>query len=171
MKNSTILIMLILLFTSFSSIAQEPENCICCTEKYTQFDYWVGNWEVYDLNEKLIGTNKITKEYDNCLLRESWKSQGKLRGTSTNFYDKSDDSWNQVWVDNTGFVLRLKGGLIQGNMVLKSELTEGNNGKFYHQISWIKNENGTITQLWETFNKEHVKLSEAFRGIYKKRLN
>ena len=119
----------------------------------------------------MIGTNKITKEYDNCLLRESWKSQGKLRGTSTNFYDKSDDSWNQVWVDNTGFVLRLKGGLIQGNMVLKSELTEGNNGKFYHQISWIKNENGTITQLWETFNKEHVKLSEAFRGIYKKRLN
>lgn len=163
--------MSIFLFANFSGTAQQPENCICCTEKYTQFDYWVGNWDVYDLNEKLIGTNKITKEYDNCVLRENWKSQGKSRGTSYNFYDKSDDSWNQVWVDNTGFVLRLKGNQVDGNMVLKSELTTGKNGVFYHQISWIKNDNGTITQLWETFDNHDVKLSEPFKGIYKKRLN
>lgn len=164
--------MIILLFSSTTINAQDsPENCACCTEKYMQFDYWVGEWDVFDVNEKLVGTNKIDKQYDNCVLQEKWTSKGFTRGTSYNFYDKSDDSWNQVWIDNLGFVLRLKGGLVNGNMVLKSDILNGQAGPFYHQISWIKNENGTITQLWETFNKEQVKLSVAFEGIYKKRLN
>ena len=164
--------LVLLLFSSFSVYSQDQaENCACCTEKYGAFDYWIGEWDVYDVNDTLIGSNEISKQYDNCVLQEKWNSRGNSKGTSYNFYDKSDDSWNQVWVDNSGFVLRLKGGLIDGNMVLKSTLQEGKNGTFYHQISWMKNEDGSITQLWETFNKDHVKLSELFKGIYKKRLN
>ena len=56
-------------------------------------------------------------------------------------------------------------------MILKSEIIEGNKGSYYNQISLTKNEDGAVTQLWEIFNEKNSKISEAFSGIYKKRLN
>jgi len=147
------------------------ESCPCCSEDYKSFDFWIGEWEVFDVKGNLVGTNTITKQYDNCVLQEKWISQGPSRGTSYNFFDRSDKTWNQVWIDNTGYVLYLKGQLQDGLMVLKSEITEGKNGPFYNQISWKKNDDKSVTQLWETYNKNGVKLNEAFRGIYKKKLN
>jgi len=56
-------------------------------------------------------------------------------------------------------------------MTLKSELIEGNNKNYYNQISWIQNEDGSITQLWEIYDEHYIKISEVFKGIYKKTLN
>ncbi len=83
---------------------------------------------MFDVNDSLIGTNTIKKQYDNCVLQEKWISSGKGRGTSYNFFDKTDGTWNQVWVDNSGYVLRLKGKLVNGSMILKSEIIEGKKG-------------------------------------------
>lgn len=155
-----------------STIAQSKnDDCSCCGENYKLFDFWIGEWEVFDVNDKLVGTNKITKQYDNCVLKEEWISSGTNRGTSYNFFDKADNTWNQVWIDNTGYVLRLSGNFVDNAMVLKSKLLIGKNGKYYNQISWTLNENNTVTQLWELFNEKNNKISEAFRGIYKKKLN
>jgi hypothetical protein len=131
----------------------------------------LGEWDVFDPSGNLAGTNTITKLYDGCVILEEWVSAGPSRGTSQNFYDRSDQSWNQIWIDNTGFVLKLKGKLIDKTMVMKSELQQGQNGKFYHQISWISNADGTVTQLWETFDASQKKTGELFRGTYKKKLN
>lgn len=161
---------LLLLITS-TSVFSQTENCACCSEKYNQFDFWLGEWNVFNPDGRLVGTNTISKEYDNCMLQEKWKSTSQNRGASTSFYNKENDTWNQVWVDNSGFVLKLKGQLLNGNMVLKSDLKEGTKSKYYNQISWTKNEDGSITQLWEIFNEENVKISEVFHGIYKKTLN
>jgi len=172
MKNYIFIIVTLCFLNSFSLIGQNQDTpCNCCTENYNQFDFWIGNWEVYDTNEKLVGTNSISKQYDNCLIQEKWVSKGKNRGTSTNYFDKTDNTWNQIWVDNSGYVLKLKGSFINGSMVLKSELKEGKKGLYYDQISWTKNKNGTVTQLWEIFNSKDEKITEAFHGIYKKKLN
>ena len=117
------------------------------------------------------GTNSITKLYDGCVLQEKWESVGPPKGTSYNFFDQSDQTWNQIWVDNTGFVLNLKGNLIENSMVLKSALQKGEKGAFYHQITWTPNDDGTVIQLWETFDEQQNKTAELFRGTYKKKLN
>lgn len=162
---------LICIFSFQITMAQITEtNCACCTEKYNQFDFWLGAWNVYDSSEKLIGINSITKGSDSCLILEKWV-EDERRGSSTVFYNSTNDSWNQIWVDNTGFVLKLKGNFVKGIMTLKSELIEGNNKNYYNQISWIQNDDGSITQLWEIYDEHSIKISEVFQGIYKKTLN
>lgn len=151
--------------------AQTTNNtCACCSEKYQEFDFWLGKWEVYDNSGVLIGINSIKKQSDNCLIQEKWIDDER-RGSSTTFFDSSDNSWNQIWVDNSDFVLKLKGNMVDDIMTLKSELIQGNNKKYYNKISWTKHEDGSITQLWQIFNESDLKISEVFQGIYKKTLN
>ncbi|OIQ38008.1 MAG: hypothetical protein BM563_06970 [Bacteroidetes bacterium MedPE-SWsnd-G1] len=164
-------LIMIALFVSFIQInaqTKSEDTCPCCTDKHAQFDFWLGNWKVFNTDGKTIGTNTITKLYDQCVLKEEWISTGSSNGTSTNYYNKSDDSWNQVWVDNSGYSLVLKGMLIDGKMILKSELIEGQKGWYYNQISWTPNKDGSVTQLWELFKKDGTLIQESFRGIYKK---
>jgi len=43
-------------------------------------------------------------------------------------------------------------------------------GKHYNQITWVKNDDGSVTQIWDIFNNKHEKVQEVFKGIYKKLL-
>ena len=150
-------------------VAQNIQKAPCSGEKYTEFDFWEGSWNVYDTKEKLIGTNKLIKMHSNCVMQENWESKvGPSRGTSYNYYNKTDDSWNQVWVDNTGYSLVLKGNLIDGKMVLKSDLVTSAKGNYYNRVTWSKNPDNSVTQVWDYIDEEGKVLSEAFRGIYKK---
>lgn len=175
MPNTTLFTMKILYillfavsFTQLNGQNSESNDCKCCTEHHDDFDFWIGDWTVYNTNGKIVGTNKISKLYDKCVLREEWQSKSTNKGTSNNFYNPQDGTWNQVWVDNSGFSLFLKGGLEDDKMVLKSELLEGKNGNYYNQITWTPNNDGSVTQLWEYYKEDGTLIQQAFKGIYKK---
>ena len=152
------------------AVGQNTEECPCCSDEHRQFHFWIGEWTVYDTTGNLLGTNNIYLEQDNCLMIENWKSaNNNFTGTSYNFYDNSIGIWNQTWVDNQGSNLDLKGNLIGGKIILITDLRENDDGvKFYHQISWTPNDDGTVTQRWDLFNEEDTLLNTAFIGIYKK---
>ena len=142
----------------------------CSTEEHKKFDFWVGDWNVYDANNKLIGINTIVKMHSNCVMQENWESKtSPNKGTSYNYYDLSDKTWNQVWVDNSGYSLVLKGNFINNSMVLKSDLVTSKKGNFYNRVTWTKNKDNSVTQLWESINQKGEVLQEVFRGIYKKK--
>ena len=50
-------------------------------------------------------------------------------------------------------------------MILKSQLLDGKKGKYYNQITWVKNEEGSVTQIWDILiintkkHKKHLKES------------
>lgn len=158
---------LLVLFTG-NLLAQT--NCSCCETTYKQFDFWVGNWSVTDTLGNTVGENNISKIEDNCIIIEHWKGATGSNGTSMNYYDKTDATWNQVWVDNNGNVLKLKGVFSSGKMILKSDLIKKLDQKsFYNQITWSKNDDGSVTQLWETYNEENKLLKTLFTGIYRKK--
>lgn len=174
MKHLKIVAIFLLILVSYSSVfAQETTNdkCACCTETHEDFDFWIGDWTVYDSDGKIIGTNSIQKEYDNCVLREQWESTGTTRGTSYNYYNTTDKTWNQVWIDSNGFSLELKGNYDVDKMVLRSDLLSSEKGKFYHQITWINNGDGSVTQIWDVLSEKLEKTNELFKGLYKKRVN
>ena len=55
-------------------------------------------------------------------------------------------------------------------MILSSELMPGQKIDFYrNRITWTKNEDGSVTQLWEIVDKQDKLLSIAFKGIYKQK--
>lgn len=149
--------------------AQTSQKAPCDTDKHNEFNFWVGDWKVYNPKGDLIGTNKIVKMHSNCVMQENWESKtSPNKGTSYNYVDLSDQSWNQVWVDNSGYSLVLKGNLDNGSMVLKSKLQKGPNGEFYNRVTWTPNKDGSVTQIWEVLSKEGKVIQEAFRGVYKK---
>ena len=69
---------LLLTIVSFNQITTQSKRinqCNSCTEKHQQFDFWLGNWNVYNTDGKLVGTNTISKGYGDCLLKEEWVSK------------------------------------------------------------------------------------------------
>ena len=149
--------------------AQTKNKKPCNSKEYKQFDFWLGNWNVYNVKNQLIGTNKIVKMKNACAIQENWKSKtSQSKGTSYNFYNATDKIWNQVWIDNIGGSLELKGTYKNNKMILKSKLISGTKGDYYNQITWFNNSDGTVTQLWELLDINNTPFNEIFRGTYKK---
>lgn len=158
----------LLLFVSFNLFSQ-TNNCKCCTEKHAEFDFWIGTWTVTTPDGNVAGKNIIEKIQDNCVLQENWTSaKGNYTGTSNNFYNANTNQWEQIWIDNQGGSLHLKGNRVDNQMILKSNELKTKDGKpFFHRITWTLNEDGSVRQLWETITNDK-EVTIAFNGIYKK---
>lgn len=148
---------------------EETKPCPCCTEAHRAFDFWEGSWEVYDANEKFLGGNEIISLQGQCILQENWTSgAGKYTGTSYNFYDSGNDEWNQIWIDNQGGHLKLKGNLEGNSMVMRSEvLPTGEGNTVLNQITWTPDNDGNVRQVWEISEDEGATWKVVFDGIYK----
>ena len=156
----------LLMSTTYS---QTQNQCNCCTEKHAEFDFWIGTWTVTNPDGTPAGKNVIDKIQDNCILRENWTSATPgYTGTSNNFYNARTNQWEQIWIDNQGGTLHLKGQRKANQMILRTdEATNPQGQKFYHRVTWTHNEDGTVRQYWETItnNKD---ITVAFDGLYKK---
>ena len=164
---------LLILTLSFSlpSIAQD-KACNCCTEKHSEFDFWIGTWTVTNPDGSAAGTNVIDKIQDQCILRENWTSaQGNYTGTSHNFYNYKTKQWEQIWIDNQGQSLHLKGGRRGNHMILRTNEEKNKEGNpYFHRVTWTLNNDGTVRQLWETITNGND-VTIAFDGLYKKNTN
>lgn len=161
----------LLIFFALADTVNAQTNCACCNETNEQFDFWVGEWIVLDSLGNKVGENQISKIEDNCIVLEHWTGAQGVTGTSHNYYDKTDATWNQLWIDNKGNVLKLKGRLESGKMILKSEpeafgVKGEKNDWYYNQITWSQNEDGTVSQLWELYDKNNRFVKTIFLGIY-----
>jgi len=166
LKTLSIMLLLLTVIDAGTILGQE-KKCACCTEPYKQFDFWIGDWNVYDTLGNKIGENLIVSMQDNCLLQENWKSK-RSTGTSYNYYNAADNSWNQVWVDNSGNPLVLKGDFIDGKMVMRSELKKSKKGtEYYDQISWQLMPDKSVVQIWKQFDKQGDELTLLFKGVYR----
>ncbi len=160
-------LILILLFIPAFSNAQ---NKGCNYSQSNQFDFWIGEWDVYDTLGNLVGENRIEKQYENCVIQENWTSTGVNKGTSYNYFNPKDSSWNQLWLDNQGSILILKGNYENDRMKLKSDLIPGKKVAFYYnEIVWVNNPDGTVSQIWSIYDEHDNFLQQAFYGIYKRK--
>jgi len=164
MKYFTLLILLVSASYTFAQ-----EQCNCCTETHSEFDFWIGTWTVTNPDGSAAGNNVIVKLQDKCLLRENWTSaKGNYTGTSHNFYNGQTKQWEQIWVDNQGQSLHLKGKRIGNQMILTSDELKNQEGELYkNRITWTQNQDGSVRQLWEIVQDDKV-ISVAFDGLYKK---
>jgi len=120
----------------------------CTSPEYRQFDFWLGDFKVEDPNGNYVGDNEITLHLDGCMLMESWKGASGMHGMSTNFYDPSDQTWNQNFIDNNGAPANwppLKGKLENGSMVLWSP-----EGESRTRWTWTKVSDDKVRQMAES---------------------
>jgi len=166
----------LLLLIPLVSTAQDKESidtapaAVCSTDKYHQFDFWIGDWDVSS-NGQMAGTNSIHPIHNGCALQENWQGSGEggISGSSFNIYDRANDKWHQTWVDASGTLLELDGAFANGNMVLSGERpSRDGSGTSLHRITWTPREDGAVRQLWEVSTDDGSNWSVLFDGLYEK---
>jgi len=142
-----------------------PPPPACLTAEYRQFDFWLGEWEVFLPNGKKAGDSRIESIAAGCALLENWSGNGGFSGKSVNMYDRGDQRWHQSWVDSSGSRLDLAGVFADRRMVLTSAAKAGP----VQRIAWSVNDDGSVRQLWESSSDEGKTWSVQFDGKYVRR--
>jgi hypothetical protein len=133
------------------------------------FDFWIGEWDVFGPQGRHVGTNSITRLFDGSALAEHWRGAGGVEGHSLNAYDASTDRWHQTWVDSTGGLLLLDGGLVDGAMVLEGTAPATAGAAPERQrITWTPHPDG-VRQHWESSADDGATWQTAFDGRYRRR--
>ena len=137
----------------------------CSAPEHHQFDFWLGTWNV-TVAGKPAGTNRIESVMNGCGILEHWTSARGGHGTSLNFYDRRTKLWSQAWIDEGGNALHLAGTFADGKMVLASAPRKTDAGVDVQRITWSKNADGTVRQVWESSTDGGKTWAVAFDGIY-----
>lgn len=160
----TFLMMMVCSFCFVAFGQQAPPNCH--PEKSHQFDFWIGHWEV-TANGQIAGQNRIEPILNGCALQENWVGAQGSMGTSLNFYNPTEDQWEQFWIYRQGIPMHFKGHFVDGKMVLKAE-RDGQQGKEIHRIVWTPNKDGSVRQVWEKRATNNDQWQTLFDGHYRK---
>ena len=99
----------------------QVEPRACTASGYRQFDFWLGDWDTYDvgLPHKIVARNHVDLILDRCVVHEVYDGANGSRGESFSIYDASRHAWHQSWVTNRGVLLLLDGRIVDGAMVLQ----------------------------------------------------
>jgi hypothetical protein len=85
--------------------------------KYREFDFWVGDWDVYGKGGALSGQSHVELIVGDCVVSENWTSFNGGVGKSYNKYNAPLKRWEQYWVDQYGQTTFYTGNLEGPNMV------------------------------------------------------
>lgn len=140
----------------------------CTAPEFRHFDFWLGEWEVRGPSGKFVGRNRIAKAHKGCVIEENYTATGGFSGSSLNIYDADRKKWHQTWVDSSGGLLQLDGGLVDGRMVLigESPSAEAEKGMAPQRITWSPLPDGRVRQLWEVSNDGGKTWIVSFDGYY-----
>jgi len=145
----------------------------CAHPAHREFDFWIGEWDVHDADGTLAGRNLIEPLFGGCVLRETWNGTAGLRGTSLSMYSEGRRAWHQTWVDSSGSLLTLDGGLRDGVMVMEGSTPARDDPAvtLRHRISWaiIDGDPDRVRQHWQVSRDDGQTWETAFDGRYARR--
>jgi hypothetical protein len=142
----------------------------CAADEHGQFDFWIGDWDVGPAGTTRIEShNEITSILGGCVIFENYDTPQGYAGQSFNAYDRRTGKWHQTWVDNTGSVLKLDGGLVDGRMVLSGPGRDQQGDDVLNEIVWTPHADGTVQQTWRLSKDGGQTWSTVFDGIYRRR--
>ena len=150
MKIFTTYFIIFLLFPVLS-FAQDNNQKPCSSAEASQFDFWVGEWNLTWQDKDgntLTGSNNITKILNGCVIEENFKG-GNFIGKSVSVYNPNKIVWQQTWVDNGGSYLEFVGGFEDGKMTLSREITTEENKKIMQRMIFYNIANNELDWNWE----------------------
>lgn len=157
----------VLILFTLNLMSQTP----CSTIAHSEFDFWVGEWEVYHSQaDTLVGKNHIKKILNNCVVEENWTGAGGFEGKSFNTYNPADSTWNQVWVDMSGSTYHFSGRFKENVMQMYGETTNAKGKPVKLDMAYhFDKENDTVRQIWKMSPDDGETWNIVFDGIYRKK--
>lgn len=153
--------------------APAPPPRPCSGPEYRQFDFWLGEWDVFGPAGQKIGTNSITSMNGGCVVYESWRDARGGTGNSFNYYEAKTKRWHQFWVNSNGNAaplsaapdgtpMPMSGKLVDGAMVLQSPAGV----KPLNRWTWSKVDGGKVRQHAEQSTDDGKTWTTVFDGLY-----
>ena len=138
-------------------------------EHGTDFDFWLGRWEVRMPDGTLIGSNTITKRDGGCSVQERWEGAGGSTGTSVTFFVPSRGEWRQVWTGSGGTLFDITGTAGNGTMRMEGtlEYVEPNRVVAFRG-TWTEGADGRVRQRLEEFDLAAQTWIVWFDGFYRR---
>jgi hypothetical protein len=144
----------------------------CAAPEYNEFDFWVGDWDVYPNGaNQLVAHSKIEKLYSNCAVRENWMPLKGGTGGSLNSYDPATKSWHQTWIGSQPGHVEFAGGFTGGKMVLTGNWrnVNGPGQDALIRMTYSKNADGSVRQHGEQSTDHGLTWTNSFDFIYRKK--
>ncbi len=163
----------LLLFVLGNTAASHAQEAGCeSLPGFAEFDFWVGEWEVFDSNTGTkAGENVITKREQGCLLLEEWQGEGGSSGMSMNYFNPVTREWRQLWVSAGQYAIDIVGGLRGTAMVLEGSIYNFQGAVWNFRGTWTPNDDGSVRQYFEQFNHDSEEWMPWFDGRYVRKSN
>ncbi len=171
------LIMFFSIENSFAQSQKEPVNnrpipiCSSDIKPYRDFDFAIGNWEMFDTDGRKVGEQVYVKREQGCLITEEWTTVSGGTGHGMTFVDPKTGLWRQVYVSPKGYI-DYSGGIDEnGAMVLEGVIypTDGSPSAPIRGI-WTKQDDGTIKEEFLIFNSKTNTWGTFYLGIAHKNI-
>lgn len=145
-----------------SAPASTDSSKPCTAPEFSQFDFWVGEWNL-TWGDSGKGTNSVTKDYNDCVIIENFDGgdSSPLRGMSVSTYNNRRGQWQQTWVDNNGSYLDFVGSFVNGKMTLSRQANDSTYMRmvFYniteHSLDWNWEKSLDGGDRWQTLWQIH----------------
>lgn len=103
---------------ALTSLKEQATPCkLQQNPQYRQFDFWIGQWDVYGKGNALVGHSEVNLILGDCVIHENWTDGTGGEGKSYNKYNAPLKRWEQYWVDQYGATTHYIGNLDGANMV------------------------------------------------------
>jgi hypothetical protein len=166
-EESTVSLSIVLLLSVLTGQTPPASPPACNGPEFTEFDFWIGEWEVFGPKGNRAGHNSISRAHGGCVVLERWAGNAGFTGSSFNIYTPATKKWHQIWVDSAGTLLQLDGEFRDGSMRMEGPgLTA--KGATLNRITWTPRPDGTIRQLWEISTDSGKTWQASFDGTYRK---
>jgi Tetratricopeptide repeat len=135
----------------------------------SDFDFWIGRWEVRSPDGTPIGVNTIGKRDGGCSIEERWEGAGGASGTSLSFFLPSRGEWRQVWTGSGGTLFDMTGKLVDGVMRMEGQIEYVDTDRVVaFRGTWTPSAEGRVRQRLEEFDLAAQTWVVWFDGFYRR---
>lgn len=137
-------------------------------ERFREFDFWLGEWQVSDASGTLQGYNTISEAQNGCLLTENWRSAGGGSGQSLSYFSPVDNQWHHRWV-SPGIIIEIDGELVNQAMTLEGTIDYvARSHQALFRGKWTPLADGRVEQRFTQSDDDGKSWQVWFVGYYAK---
>jgi hypothetical protein len=141
----------------------------CDSPEFRSWDFWVGEWDVFDAGGKRVGGNRIERIEEDCGLLETWTAP-PVTGRSLNTFDPVRRTWTQLWIGGRALI-RLEGAPAADGVLAMSGTITDLDKRTTHDFrgEWRRLPSGEVRQHFEERDPATGAWKPWFTGLYRRK--